>query len=135
MMNWLKYLLAALMSALALAIAYVVIDHTGADQYISEDARVTQTGHMEAWTEHRDQHFPIDDHGGEMVIPQTIDHPESSTFEIQTGYGPISVSFNQPEAAKLLCCRFVKIKYRLGRLSHSPIDLSIGAEDVHTSTR
>ena len=125
-----KYLLIALKSVILLAIAHVVIDHSGSGKYIFEESRVTQTSHAEAWTQHIEQQIPTDDHGGEIVIPQTIEHPESWSFEIATAYGPVSMSLNQPDAAKLLCCQFVKIKYRLGRLSHSPVDLSIVADDM-----
>jgi hypothetical protein len=110
---------------MGMMIAYVVVDQTGAGQYILGEARVTQTDHAEAWTQHIDQHIPIDDHGGEIIIPQTIEYPESWTFAIETSYGTVSMSFNQPDAAKLLCCQYVRIKYRLGRLSHSPFGLSI----------
>jgi hypothetical protein len=47
------------------------------------------------------------------------------SFEIATSDGPVSTIFSQPEAAKLLCCPFVRVKFRLGRLSHTPIDFSL----------
>jgi hypothetical protein len=72
----------------------------------------------------------LDDHGGEMTIPQTIEWPESWTFHLETAYGIVAVTHSQPAAGKLLCCRYVQVHYRVGRWSKFPIGVSVGEEAI-----
>lgn len=120
---WPKYLLGASVCLFAMLIGYQVIDQTGAGEYVQEDANVTNTGHAEAWTQHTDLHIP-GDHGMDIIVPQTIDWPESWTFAIETRRGVVERNVTQPEAGRLLGRSWVSIRYRVGRLSGMPFDLS-----------
>jgi hypothetical protein len=127
--DWPKYLLIAFAVLWALLIGYLIADQTGGYS-VQETVRATQIGHSEAWTQHQDTHVPLDDHGGEMTIPQTIEWPESWTFNLETAYGIVAATHSQPDAARLLCCRYVQAHYRVGRWSKSPIGVSVGEEAI-----
>jgi hypothetical protein len=121
--DWPKYLLVSLLAIVALMLGYLIVDQTGA-VHKTEYVEITQTDHSDAWTEYKTISIPIGDHGETMEMPQTTEWPETWTFNFETQNGTVSHTYSQPEAAKLLCCTRVRIHYRLGRLSHTPIDLS-----------
>ena len=68
----------------------------------------------------------------DMLIPHQTEHLATWTLEIRTRNGDVSMTVYEKQGQKLSPGTYVRVNYRIGRLSHSPVAVTFTDSSVVT---
>jgi hypothetical protein len=117
------WLMALMFGGALLPITLILGDHIGAPE-VNENAQVIERKYNPKWTSTEYDHISMGNNMPDILIPHQTEHPATWALQIRTRNGDVSITVHEEQGQKLSPGIYVRVNYRIGRLSHSPIALT-----------